>query len=93
MPELPAGVFDFAKANGEHTVTWQPQTGVRMAMIILYANSSQVGFVAAGRSLQEVEIREHNLVTMILIGWIMCIAVILANAALQFYKTKNYNKI
>lgn len=93
MPELPAGVLDFAKANGEHNVTWQPQTGVRMAMVILYSNSSTVSFIAAGRSLQEVEIREHNLVTMILIGWIMCVAVILFRAVLQFYKTKNYNKI
>ena len=93
MPELPAGIFDFAKANGEHNVTWQPQTGVRMAMVILYANSSQVGFIAAGRSLQEVEIREYNLITMILIGWIMCVAVILFRAVLQFYKAKNYNKI
>jgi hypothetical protein len=93
MPELPAGVFDFARANNEHDVTWQPQVGVRMAMAILYSNSSQVGFIAAGRSLQEVEIREHNLVTMIIIGWIMCIAVILFHAVLQFYKIKNYKKI
>ena len=93
MPEMPAGVFDVAKANGEHEVTWQPQMGVRMAMVILYSNSSPVGFIAAGRSLQEVEIREHNLVTMVLIGWIMCIAVILFRAVLQFYKTKNYKKI
>jgi len=94
MPELPRGVFDFAKANGEHNVTWQPQRGVRMAMVIVTSNSSPVGFVAAGRSLQEVEIREHNLITMIFIGWILCIALILFHAVLQFYnKTKNNNKI
>src|ERR1019366_4540835 len=44
MPELPPGVFDFAKVNGEHEVTWQPGSGVRMAMIILSSNSSSVGF-------------------------------------------------
>src|SRR5450432_2619430 len=38
MPELPRGVFDFAKANGEHNVTWQPQSGVRMAMVIVTSN-------------------------------------------------------
>jgi len=93
MPELPPGVFDFAKINREHNVTWQSQSGVRLAMVIVKTNYSSVGFIAAGRSLQEVEIREHNLVTIILIGWIICIAVILSHAVLQFYKTKNYNKI
>jgi sensor histidine kinase regulating citrate/malate metabolism len=88
MPELPAGVFDYAKANGEHEVTWQPQSGVRMAMVIVSANSSSVGFVAAGRSLHEVEIREHNLITMIFIGWIICIGLILIYAAIQFYKNR-----
>lgn len=89
MPELPAGVFGFAKTNGQHDVTWQPQTGVRIAVVIVSSNSSSVGFVAAGRSLQEVEIREHNLITMIFIGWILCIALILFHVVLQFYnKTK-----
>ena len=86
MPELPTGVFDFAKTNGEHDVTWQPQSGVRMAMVIVSSNYSSIGFVAAGRSLHEVEIREHNLVTMIFIGWIICIGLILIYAAIQFYK-------
>ena len=89
MPEMPAGVFDFAKANGEHSVTWQPQAGVRMATVILYSNSSPVSFIAAGRSLQEVEIREHNLVTMILIGWIMCIALGLLYSLIRFYRNKS----
>lgn len=88
MPELPADVFDFTKANGEHNVTWQPQSGVRIAMVILYSNSSPAGFIAAGRSLQEVEIREHNMVVMILIGWIMCIAVILCMPRYDFIKQK-----
>ena len=91
MPELPAGVFDFAKTNGEHNVTWQPQVGVRMAMVILYSNSSEVGFIAAGRSLQEVEKREHNLVTMLLIGWIMCMGLALLYLLIQFYKHRKNN--
>ena len=88
IPELPAGVFDFAKTNDEHDVTWQPQSGVRMAMVIVSSNFSSGGFVAAGRSLQEVEIREHNLITMIFIGWIICIGLILIYAAIQFYKNR-----
>ena len=88
MPELPAGVFDFAKSHGEHQVTWQPRSGVRMAMVIISSNSSPVGFVAAGRSLQEVEVREHNLVTMVFLGWIICVGLVLLHAGLQFYRNR-----
>ena len=87
MPELPAGVFDFAKTQGEHEVTWQPRNGVRMAMVIISSNSFPVGFVAAGRSLQEIEVREHNLITMVFLGWIICIGLVLLHAVLQFYRT------
>jgi sensor histidine kinase regulating citrate/malate metabolism len=87
MPELPAGVFDFAKAHGEHQVTWQPRSEVRMAMVIIRSNSSPVGFVAAGRSLQEVEVREQNLMTVVFFGWIICIGLMLLHAVLQFHRT------
>jgi hypothetical protein len=93
MPELPAGVFGFAKTNGEHDVTWQPQSGVRMAIVIVSSNSSSVGFVAAGRSLQEVELRERNLVTMIFIGWIICIGLVLLYAVIQFYKSSKFKDV
>ena len=88
MPELPTGVFDFAKSHGEHQVTWQPRNGVRMAMIIVSSNASSVGFVASGRSLLEVEVREHNLVTMIFIGWVVCVVLVLLHAGLQFYRNR-----
>lgn len=85
MPELPKGVFDFAKKNGEHDVTWQPQNGVRMAMAIVYSNSFPVSFIGVGRSLHEVEIRESNLITIVFIGLIICIGLILTYAVIQFY--------
>ena len=88
---IPAGVFEFAKKNGEHDVTWQPQPGVRMAMVIVRSNSFPVGFVASGRSLQEVEIREHNLITIICFGWIICVALVLLHAALNFYNSRKTN--
>ena len=78
---MPNGVFDFTKANKEDRITWQPQNGVRMAMVLLYSNTGSIGFIAVGRSLQEVEVREHNLVTTIFIGWIICIGLILLYAA------------
>ncbi|MEP6926864.1 MAG: hypothetical protein ABI834_04470 [Ginsengibacter sp.] len=90
MIQLPAGVFDFAKSHGEHQVTWQPRQDVRMAMVIVSSNASPVGSVASGRSLLEVEVREHNLVTMIFFGWIACIALVLLHAVIGFYKKNKY---
>lgn len=90
MPAIPAGVFEFAKKNGEHDVTWQPQPGVRMAMVIVRSNSFPVRFVASGRSLQEVEGREYNLVTIIFFGWIACIALVLLHAVINFYKNSKF---
>src|SRR4029078_4443292 len=57
MPRLPKGVFKYAKANGEHWVTWQPQHKVRMAMGIVRIHAEPIAYLAVGRSLREVEER------------------------------------
>ncbi len=88
MPQLPPGVFEFTKSHGEHAVTWQPRSGVRMAMVVISSNTSPIGFVASGRSLQEVEVREHNLVTMVFFGWIGCVGLVLLHAVIQFYRNQ-----
>jgi hypothetical protein len=88
MPVLPAGIFDFTKSHGRHDVTWQPRQGIRIAMVVESAHTSPVGFIAAGRSLAEVEEREHNLETLIFCGWIICLGVLLLYALLQFYRDR-----
>ena len=86
LPEIPKGVFEYAKANGENDITWQPKAGVRMAMVVeSVPSSSQVGYVAVGRSLQEVEVREGNLVNMIMKVWVACMAVIAVHYIIQLY--------
>lgn len=84
IPQLPAGVFDFVKSHGEDAITWQPQPGVRMAMVIASVQSPHVAFVAVGRSLKEVEIRESNLLSMLFVGWLICVGIIIVNAFIQF---------
>ena len=69
MCQLPSGVFDHARRIGIHTVTWQPRYDVRMAVVLIHVNSSPVEFVAAARSLREVEVREANLRKMVLMCW------------------------
>jgi hypothetical protein len=86
LPKIPKGVFEYARINREHDVTWQPRPGVRMAMIVESVPSSlQVGFVAVGRSLQEVEIRESNLVRILLMIWVACMGVIVMHYLIQLW--------
>src|ERR1035437_10022133 len=62
LPNLPAGIFDYTLKIGENRLTWQPQPGIRQAIVIVrITNSTHPGFVMAGRSLRGVEIREDNL--------------------------------
>ncbi len=72
LPQIPKGVFDFTKANKKDVITWQPGKGVRMAMVIRSVTSPGIGFIAVGRSLKEVEVRESNLIEMIFITWSVC---------------------
>jgi hypothetical protein len=55
---LPAGVFASAKSLPVDTITWQPEPGVRDAIAVV---SYPGGYVMAGRSLTQVEVRETNL--------------------------------
>jgi hypothetical protein len=66
LPSLPAGIFEFVRQNGEERVTWQPRPGVRSAIVVERIRGG--GFVMAGRSLREVELRERNLDYQCLLG-------------------------
>jgi hypothetical protein len=57
IPSLPPGLLDYVRAHGEDRVTWQPESGVRLATVIVRAEGAHPGFVLAGRSLGEVEKR------------------------------------
>jgi hypothetical protein len=63
VPAPPPGVFDHAKFNGENRLTWQPESGVRIASVILSYNGKNSGFVLAGRSLREIEVRENQMLS------------------------------
>lgn len=67
LPLLSSGIFAYAKKYGEDRITWEPAPGVRNALVVVaYPN----GFVAVGRSLSEVEIRESKLLQLSIIDWI-----------------------
>lgn len=59
-PVPPPGVFDYTRANGQNRVTWQPESAVRIAAVLQHVGGAKPGFVLAGRSLREVEVRENQ---------------------------------
>ncbi len=79
LPQLPKGVIEHARADGENWVTWEPQSHVRLAMGIVRVNTSPVSFVAVGRSLYKAEERISRLNAMVIIAWLLCCSVVLIN--------------
>jgi len=74
-PAVPPGILEFAKARGEHRVTWQPEPGVRIASVVLAFGGAAPGFVVAGRSLRETGRRTAQLVTFVTAAWLMALAI------------------
>lgn len=77
-PTPPPGVFDFVRKNGEESLTWEPSPEVRVASVVRHLTASAGGFVLAGRSLREVEIRENRLTTMVFFAWLIAIIGVVA---------------
>ena len=89
MPALPRGVYDFTKQNGEDWITWQPQTGIRIATIVVAVNHPFIKFIAVSRSLYEIEKRETNLSRTVFLSWFICISTIVICAIFNFPTEKN----
>ncbi len=69
-PSIPSGVFGEVSLIGEARFTWQPQPGVRSAVVVTQFKGSHPGFVLAGRSLREIEKREDAFLQIVIVGWI-----------------------
>ena len=85
-PSIPPGIFDSVRKNGEDRITWQPQDGVRSAVVVTQFKGTSTGFVLAGRSLREVEKREDSLLQLLNIGWIGMLILTLPITAFVFRK-------
>lgn len=69
-PLPPAGVLEYTREHSPHTVTWQPNSSLRLAAVVTrYTSSASAGFVVAGRSLRETDAQIKSLGQKILIGW------------------------
>ena len=72
IPELPKGVLDAARANGQNRVTWEPKEGVRIAAVVTRYDG---GFVLSGRSLREVEKRTEMLSKEVMVVWVITLGI------------------
>jgi hypothetical protein len=70
-PSPPAGVLEHARKIGEHRLSWQPEPGVRQAIVVVAVNGGKGGFVLAGRSLRETELRKAQLLHLVQITWLL----------------------
>jgi len=77
MPFMPLGVLE-AAARGENRVTWQPTPSLRFALVVHPIAGQNAGYVAVGRSLREIEIREDNLLKISALAWLAGIILLLA---------------
>lgn len=71
LPRIPPVIFGYVKEHGQTRVTWQPRSGVRSAIVVTQSNA---GYVLAGRSLREVELRESQLEYLVGLGWVSTLA-------------------
>jgi hypothetical protein len=86
-PVIPSGVFADTKKLGETRFTWQPEAGVRSAVVVDYIKGSTNGYVMVGRSLREVEKREDNIEIIVFLAWIVTLgASLISIIALQRIK-------
>jgi hypothetical protein len=71
QPDFPVGVFDTVRGGGQDRITWQPEPGVRSAVVLERWHG---GFVLAGRSLRLTEERETDLEILVAAGWLGTLA-------------------
>ncbi len=87
VPSFPASVLERVKMHGEQRLTWQPRQGVREAVVVTQFTSKQPGFesgyIVAGRSLKEVEVREKQLCLMTALAGV--ISLVLTFLALLYF--------
>ena len=65
-PPFPASVFDQLRDGRQDRITWQPEIGVRSAVVV---QAWRDGFVVAGRSLRLVEEREAQIKLLTGLVW------------------------
>ena len=80
LPTVPAGVLDTARRSGADAVTWQPEPGLRLAVV---ARSSEGKVVVAGQSLAPYEATDIRVMVYLMLGWFGCVLLLGAGFAVS----------
>lgn len=80
--KIPQGVIDYIRKNGRDAASWQPEPGVRQAMVGV-STARKDYIVVAGRSLGPTEERISRLGEQVAFGWIVSLIALLVVAFLQ----------
>jgi len=85
--KIPQGVIDYILKNGRDAASWQPEPGVRQAMVG-FSTAKKDYIVVAGRSLAPTEERIGRLGEQVAFGWVLSVIGLLVVAFLQDMITK-----
>ncbi|WP_263352835.1 hypothetical protein [Acidicapsa acidisoli] len=88
VPQLPRGVLDFVRRNGEERVTWAPRRDVRIASVVRHVSGAQGGFVLAGRNLREIESRKDLVLEQAALIWLGLLGIIVVGTFLFGWLTR-----
>lgn len=75
VPNLPVGVLDTTRSAGTDVVTWQPEPGLRMAVV---ARQAAGKVVVAGQSLTPFENADKRTQLVLTAGWLASLMVLVA---------------
>ncbi|MEW1810187.1 hypothetical protein AB0284_05725 [Pseudarthrobacter phenanthrenivorans] len=87
VPNLPTGVLDTTRATGADEVTWQPETGLRMAIV---ARQTAGKVVVAGQSLTRFETTDKSTQLIVAAGWLTSMLVLAAAYAVTAFRSRRH---
>lgn len=84
IPPIPPEVLQAAGFEGQNIVTWQPREDIRAKVVVTGYSGNSAGYVLVGRSLQEFDKQQQQLMLTVGIGWLVIIAVSLFAPFMRF---------
>lgn len=70
VSNLPPTILEYARDHGTHRLTWEPEPGIRHAIVIVPIQGGTLGYVLSGRSLFYAEQQETLLGQRTVFGWL-----------------------
>ena len=80
---VPIGVLKHARSGHENTVTWQPQSGVRLATVVAKDGDQ---YILAGQSLKPYEDRTSRIIRIAVLGWLIAVMLTLVGFGPKYSK-------